>query len=727
MMRTCFFIVTAVSLLVVAPAHLSLAQAGPELGDDFIFFRNGYNLRLASTAGNIEMDPASPSEISVRFDYGDWSYQSFGWDPAVGVDMTANNDANNILHLRLRVDAANAGKSDTFLMLEDKTNGQLDDLPMRLAWRIPEAQKDGMVHQLEIPLPPQICTDLASQRGTLVLADHWWYGGSWHDPTQTRIGGYDDDCGSTQNAPQHWKEFEWTNVKSIGVFWDHNTGGGSIWIDDVFIGPSGLDLTKADAVPTALSSIKTDTTGGVNTVSWTHDPLSDVFAYKVFAFALNPPNPNLITSGALPPLGVVNASASEQQLVHHPHFLSPDLVASAHLQPTWYGITTISEFAVENFDVSNSNSFVVNPHLPVAPIIAELIEDEVSVLESDLAAGIASNAGFDVDWDRFIINQERFRLADANTPPDDDNDLSGTFYLGYTQDQNLYFYAEVLDDQVELPPSENPSQNPWEYDVIEIGWSNYWLRPDNMGVTHGDFILGSFHTTMERGEFADYHLRIGGKGDGSEAFVWVEPGTGGIPSESQTHFNTWEDGQGNTIGYKILARIPLDGIQNSTTNDAVVVVPSATGGQSRAINIVLSDRDGGVRESQIQWSLKPSASGDWWRTPSQWEPIGIAGRQRYPVAAEAETPDIFTLDQNYPNPFNPTTSIRFTLTKPEQVTLRVIDVLGREVSKLIDSQLLGSGTHVVTFDGQALASGIYFYTIQAGTSPGTTKRMVLIK
>lgn len=85
----------------------------------------------------------------------------------------------------------------------------------------------------------------------------------------------------------------------------------------------------------------------------------------------------------------------------------------------------------------------------------------------------------------------------------------------------------------------------------------------------------------------------------------------------------------------------------------------------------------------------------------------------------------FGLDQNYPNPFNPATIISYEIRSAGQVTLRVYDVLGREVATLVDGYQ-GAGTHTSTFDGARLSSGVYFYRLQSGSFVNT-KKMVLEK
>jgi len=87
-------------------------------------------------------------------------------------------------------------------------------------------------------------------------------------------------------------------------------------------------------------------------------------------------------------------------------------------------------------------------------------------------------------------------------------------------------------------------------------------------------------------------------------------------------------------------------------------------------------------------------------------------------------PGSFNLQQNYPNPFNPSTTIKFELPRASQVTLTVYDILGREVSVLVNDRE-DAGIHEVKFDGANLASGVYFYRLQAGTYVETRKLLLL--
>jgi uncharacterized lipoprotein YddW (UPF0748 family) len=88
-------------------------------------------------------------------------------------------------------------------------------------------------------------------------------------------------------------------------------------------------------------------------------------------------------------------------------------------------------------------------------------------------------------------------------------------------------------------------------------------------------------------------------------------------------------------------------------------------------------------------------------------------------------PEAYALSQNYPNPFNPTTAIQIAVPSAGRVVLKVFDVLGREETTLVDAEMQ-AGSYTVTFDASRLASGTYFYRMQAGEFVAT-KRMLLLR
>jgi hypothetical protein len=88
-------------------------------------------------------------------------------------------------------------------------------------------------------------------------------------------------------------------------------------------------------------------------------------------------------------------------------------------------------------------------------------------------------------------------------------------------------------------------------------------------------------------------------------------------------------------------------------------------------------------------------------------------------------PKDFLLEQNYPNPFNPSTKISYQLPNAGNVTLKVFDVLGREVATLVD-EYKNAGRFEVEFNANNLPSGVYFYQLKAGEFV-ETKKMILLK
>lgn len=88
-------------------------------------------------------------------------------------------------------------------------------------------------------------------------------------------------------------------------------------------------------------------------------------------------------------------------------------------------------------------------------------------------------------------------------------------------------------------------------------------------------------------------------------------------------------------------------------------------------------------------------------------------------------PEAFRLHQNYPNPFNPSTMIQFSLPRSEFVMLRVLDILGEQITTLV-SENLSAGTHHVEWNAHSMPSGVYFYRLQAGAI-SQTKKLVLLR
>jgi hypothetical protein len=112
--------------------------------------------------------------------------------------------------------------------------------------------------------------------------------------------------------------------------------------------------------------------------------------------------------------------------------------------------------------------------------------------------------------------------------------------------------------------------------------------------------------------------------------------------------------------------------------------------------------------------------------------LGTHGRGVYEIdiltslnSISSNVPESYSLEQNYPNPFNPSTNIRFSIPKSGNVKLTVLDMLGREIEQLVNSNL-NAGTYEVAYNVYNVSSGIYFYRLE--TSDFTqTRKMIIVK
>ena len=140
---------------------------------------------------------------------------------------------------------------------------------------------------------------------------------------------------------------------------------------------------------------------------------------------------------------------------------------------------------------------------------------------------------------------------------------------------------------------------------------------------------------------------------------------------------------------------------------------SGMGTTSNEQNYSFVDNISGLSSEKIYYRLKQ---------------IDFSGVFTYSEIIEVENrfaPDVFVLEQNYPNPFNPATKITFGLPEKSDITLKVFNSLGEEVS-VIASGLYEAGTYNFNYDASHLTSGIYFYTLQTGKTV-ISKKMTLVK
>ena len=120
---------------------------------------------------------------------------------------------------------------------------------------------------------------------------------------------------------------------------------------------------------------------------------------------------------------------------------------------------------------------------------------------------------------------------------------------------------------------------------------------------------------------------------------------------------------------------------------------------------------------------------NWWHYVVDYEAAVALAKSTYPVGLREENslnpPRKFGLEQNYPNPFNPSTVINYSLENPSHVSVKIFNMLGKEVATLID-KIMSPGQHTVQWNAQGFSSGIYFYQLKTGDII-QTKKMVLLR
>lgn len=169
--------------------------------------------------------------------------------------------------------------------------------------------------------------------------------------------------------------------------------------------------------------------------------------------------------------------------------------------------------------------------------------------------------------------------------------------------------------------------------------------------------------------------------------------------------------------------VTLNWITSTETNNKGFEIQRKKGNEFNTITYL--DGNGTTTESQSYSYLDKNLSAG--KYIYRLKQIDFDGSYSYSKNLEVDliTLNQFNLNQNYPNPFNPSTIIKYEIPSNSFVTLKIYDVLGKEVAKLVN-QNENAGLYSIYFDASKLASGIYYYRIKAGNFM-QTKKMILLK
>jgi hypothetical protein len=305
-----------------------------------------------------------------------------------------------------------------------------------------------------------------------------------------------------------------------------------------------------------------------------------------------------------------------------------------------------------------------------------------------------------------------FANSNIGLPKGGDADLSAKVWSAWDADW-YYIYAEVRDDSV----SAATVSNDWETDAMELKIDGQATDSTQTSVSNGTIITALDSTEVAKG--------------------LITNSLNGIAETDKQYARRKFDG-----GYVLEYALKLSILGGNEPIDAGV-------GKVFGMAYHFIDNDGKGRDACIQWSA--FLNDMIWNTPKYHATVkfladnklqfipsnnmtGLTNPVPYDgsddpsrMAVEDKTGIVkeFALSHNYPNPFNPTTTISYSIASVFPVRLTVYDVTGRQVAVLVDGKQ-SPGVYKVNFDGRQMASGIYFYKLEAG-SRVFKQKMVMIK
>jgi hypothetical protein len=313
--------------------------------------------------------------------------------------------------------------------------------------------------------------------------------------------------------------------------------------------------------------------------------------------------------------------------------------------------------------------------------------------------------GLMTDWTAstitpFVINSFRNPKIGHMNPNGvcrDSLDLSAKMYFAIDS-KNLYLGFDVTDDTVAV----DTTKNDWEQDAPDVFLGLYDWR----GPKHGGYAAGA--TPDYHFRFAMNYIKIDNRGK-----VLMYPSAGNYVWRKKT-----------SGGYVVEAKIPFALFKSTFPGDSLFVPRE---GMRIPFDVEINDRDGKAasdyRDGMLCYSYlnNDNSYQDSWRWVHTW--IGtkwVVGVSNNSVGAVGT----YALSQNYPNPFNPTTTINFQIPKTDLVTMKLYDVLGREVMTLVNG-VMEKGSHSTEVNASRLASGVYIYRMESGSFTQVRKMMFL--
>lgn len=294
-------------------------------------------------------------------------------------------------------------------------------------------------------------------------------------------------------------------------------------------------------------------------------------------------------------------------------------------------------------------------------------------------------------------------------------DGSGIIQL---DDGNFFItgYTTIGDDfQVYLIKVDSSGNLIWEKNY---GGADYDMGSSIAKTQDGNLLISGYTASKGAGARDGYILKLDTDGN----LIWDK--TYGMEKSDQfSGVVETPNGEIIAVGISITRTT-----QNEQFNSAFIVKTSSDGNQiwSQIYGGDLNDSFGKVRITNDGGVICVGSTESFSKSNDIYlVKVGSSGIVSSTENKDVTLPSSFHLEQNYPNPFNPTTRIKYQVGSIENTSLKIYDMLGREVKTLVNKLIL-PGSYEVEFDGSDLSSGVYFYRFNSGEFV-QTRKMLLIK
>jgi len=467
--------------------------------------------------------------------------------------------------------------------------------------------------------------------------------------------------------------FDSSSVQVVGLMAEASGQAGRVlWITDWWTGNPTFDVI-APVPPTGVSAFPGTFQ---NIVTWQDVPGETGEKYDIY-YSKNP-----ITNVNDPGVEVVKLGVAENtQLIEHLLF-----APVTNQDVTYYYAVVCRDASGNASSVSANSSAITNTAKGVTTISLNAPTTTFNA-DGDLSewAAITPFRMFPSDGTGHIV---------TNTTINGDNDLSVLSYVA-VDNQYLYVAFDVNDDIV--VKNAQPQSYLNDAPDIFLGLYNWHGAP---------------HTTYKRGAQPDYHIRFAW----NRVILDQTGGTDSLVGLGSDYY--WEEKFPS--GYVVEFRVKWTDLAAPGGDNVFVPVE----GYRIPIDYSINDADAtGQREGILTYS--PFNEDQSWNNVSRWLYTWIGSLwEPNSVDDNGLSADNYALAQNYPNPFNPTTNISYSIKEAGFVSLKVYDVLGREVATLVNENQT-PGVYTVPFNASNLSSGMYLYRLETGSFVKVNKMMLL--